>query len=709
MSNPIQSAPLTISDRAENEMALTITELCTVQDLDTRPAKNEPLCQYPIKIGLFFDGTNNNRERDEPVQSHTNIVKLFKAHTDVNEEGVLMTSHHYKFYIPGLGTRFPENREWRESQDGKAFGKGGQARILFALLQVYNAVYQSFNEGQEMFKDKEITAKLQQYAKDIDTGDPLRDNREPRPNRHSWFNDLNKEFNTRLRKARIARPLPRIPQISISVFGFSRGATLARAFCYWFNDVLTQGETKEGIKDSTFGGMPASIDFLGIFESVASIGLPQSVAETTPLFFADGHFSWAKEILTPLPDCVKETVHFIGAHEQRRNFPITRVKAGKGKVTEALYPGVHADIGGGYRPGDQGRGLWNDQTQMAMLLSQIPLVHMHKAARVAGVPLAAYCVMPSDLKEHYAIDAQLAQAWNDYMAAGEFMGASGIEQIGDYYTMVRKHMTLYYGYRRQYLDGLEYTIAFPRANAQDQEDLRSYNVLLRGDLALLEQRVAIDKLNPRKPFEDRSGVPYQRVLLEGKTRRAMNTWQYTLMLASAAPKPDEIWALAEMKKQQLPVKTPFFALLDFYVHDSLAGFTLAGFGTNEDKAEELLKMATEYENTRKAPETPYKKQVWQNYQQAIKTDTALAESVQTRIDTVRQAEKTGGYRADKSIAKEAADQHTVFTPEQQAALAKLFPLQTDAHAPELLHAALSIQTTTRREGSGYLRQRYAFE
>ena len=49
----------------------------------------------------------------------------------------------------------------------------------------------------------------------------------------------------------------------------------------------------------------------------------------------------------------------------------------------------------------------------------------------------------------------------------------------------------------------------------------------------------------------------------------------------------ELWALREMKKPCLAADTRFFALLDGYVHDSLAGFSLTGFGSDEEKAEAL--------------------------------------------------------------------------------------------------------------------------
>ena len=30
-----------------------------------------------LRAGVFFDGTNNNRFRDEPRQGHTNVVRLY--------------------------------------------------------------------------------------------------------------------------------------------------------------------------------------------------------------------------------------------------------------------------------------------------------------------------------------------------------------------------------------------------------------------------------------------------------------------------------------------------------------------------------------------------------------------------------------------------------------------------------------------------------
>src|SRR5690606_13259971 len=75
---------------------------------------------------------------------------------------------------------------------------------------------------------------------------------------------------------------PKLTEIFIDVFGFSRGAAQARVFCNWLLQLMPDGK---------LCGVPATIRFLGIFDTVASVGLPTS----TPLVgsWTDGHLDWA--------------------------------------------------------------------------------------------------------------------------------------------------------------------------------------------------------------------------------------------------------------------------------------------------------------------------------------------------------------------------------------------------------------------------------
>jgi hypothetical protein len=167
MSAPIQSTPWPIQSVANDEMELTFDECKSLACVGyaQKYGSGKPTCDKHLKIGIFFDGTNNNRQRDKldhrgdrKEQCHSNIVSLFDAHKDARGEGAVQDDECYRFYVPGVGTRFEEGFEYRESTEGKAMAKGGQARILFAVLQVYNAIHRAFNSDDAMFKEKEIAA-----------------------------------------------------------------------------------------------------------------------------------------------------------------------------------------------------------------------------------------------------------------------------------------------------------------------------------------------------------------------------------------------------------------------------------------------------------------------------------------------------------------------------------------------------------------------
>jgi len=335
-----------------------------------------PRCVNVVNVGLFFDGTNNNMKRDyddkpPATRCHSNVVRLYLAYPDKRSLG--SANQYFPYYMPGVGTPFPEIGETTETQAGKAFAKGGQARILWAVLQVYNAVHRAVYDNEPLFSNDEMASLIKDYEHKVD------DQRRPDPEappilRRDWFRPLTERLSQKLRE-RLARRLPEIPLVSLSVFGFSRGAVEARAFCYWYQDAL---------QDGLFAGSETEIKFLGVFDSVASVGTSASMHEQFGLWILSGHSSWAAEILKPLPAIVKKTVHLMAAHEVRMNFPLTRVVGGN--VEEWLFPGAHSDVGGGYPPGDQGRARWGQ----ASLLSQIPLLHMYRAALVAGVPLTRF-------------------------------------------------------------------------------------------------------------------------------------------------------------------------------------------------------------------------------------------------------------------------------------------------------------------------------
>ena len=121
--------------------------------------------------------------------------------------------------------------------------------------------------------------------------------------------------------------------IHVLVFGFSRGAALARMFA-------AKARGKSGIKD-------LKIDFLGVFDTVAAISSRSRgigtdlIVKTKPasdVVFENGTMS----------QDVRKAVHLVALDENRVAFQPTLFDHDPNRITEVWFPGVHSDVGGGY-------------------------------------------------------------------------------------------------------------------------------------------------------------------------------------------------------------------------------------------------------------------------------------------------------------------------------------------------------------------------
>lgn len=711
------NAPLQLVYPAAAAMALSIEERRECRANAVEPG-NATSCETPLNIGVFFDGTNNNAERDEPERAHSNVVRLFNAHPHVKAGKNLQRPGHYRIYVPGVGTPFKANAELRESLEGKALGKGGQARILYAVLQVFNSIHKAFQEQQDLLDDSAIAAKLIAFTAQTEGGNQSPET--PRYTRAQWLRELNRDICASIWKARKDAPLPRIPEIYVSVFGFSRGAAEAVAFCHWLDEALPQGK---------IAGMPVRIGFLGLFDCVASVGLADSGRRAMGLEFSDGHFAWAKEVRVTLPSIVARVVHMMAAHEQRLNFPLTRIRANC-KHTEFVYPGVHSDVGGGYGLGTQGRSRSDGE-----LLSQIPLLHMHKAARASGVPLLDPSLMDEQdgLLKDYALERDLAACWNLYMRQADAdhqadQVAQGIdppqplEACRDHAVMTRLHMRLYYDFRRVHLglspgnrpDFWRYLNAKP--SPQEQEDIDSYNALLMGDLRLMSATLPAlpcnrllavmwrDRPVAAPGMHDRNsrryagqGVQAQRPLMTERDQR----WA--------------TWALEVMQGQRRVGGDEHYGLLGRYMHDSLAGFYLAGYSTREERSEKLLELVEK--KARGESLNAHEAQVVANYEEKSKANEALRDVIGGRRKKAEDVENAQyEHTSAKRLAKDQYDKERIFKPEENRVIdeSKVFPVITDADARIFYGSRfnkyiLTHMTDGRREGGGYFLPRMIFE
>ena len=111
----------------------------------------------------------------------------------------------------------------------------------------------------------------------------------------------------------------------ICIFGFSRGAAIARKFaCVIKDEVSAQHK----------------IRFMGVFDTVASIGMPDLSTDEKPS--SDVRFE-----NRTVSSNVKEALHLCSIDDKRKAFQPTLMNA-ENRVTEIWFAGAHSDVGGGY-------------------------------------------------------------------------------------------------------------------------------------------------------------------------------------------------------------------------------------------------------------------------------------------------------------------------------------------------------------------------
>jgi hypothetical protein len=409
-------------------------------------------CEKVVWTGVFFDGTNNNKDRDILDGSHSNVAVLFNTYLNSPKTG------YYRYYIPGLGTPFPEIGEDKESDEGKAFAAGGAARIHYAMIQVYNTLHRAVSDDKPLVSAENAHFAVTSVENGLKTTWQLGDGK-----RKDYFRALDESLFSALAGKR-----PKIKLLNIAVFGFSRGSAEARAFCNWLIECCS--EENGGY---TLSGVPIRFQFLGIFDTVASVGLADSSG------IASGFLDWADGSMG-IPKAIERCVHFAAAHEIRKSFPLSTSRDGRKypeNCTEVVYPGAHCDVGGGYSPGDQGKAAGG----RSHLLSQVPLVKMYLESRRSGVPMLSVDELGNVANRQTIKDLQispaLAKRFQEY-AEWSKVPSETVENV------LFAHMRLYWRWRLRAGKRFEELKSFKAASEQDKEDLTASEKDFQSNLAL---------------------------------------------------------------------------------------------------------------------------------------------------------------------------------------------------------------------------------
>ena len=287
---------------------------------EAREAREEASrVKITLRIGVFFDGTGNNpfnvemgrkcgahhpvSEQDmdgsckpymqDPDSSYggevTNVKRLYDLYLESTAQEIIQKKLAFdKVYIEGIGTTAGE----QDSLLGAALGRGDtgiEARVNLAF-------------------------------------------------------DLIKQ---RLRIFHSRNPNIQIQRLIFDVFGFSRGAAAARHFaCLCLNRSDNALRETLNLPDSLFArgfskvfGEGVNTGFIGLFDTVASVGGLSNLG-----YVRSPAATGVKLYL--MPRFFPNVVQLVARDEYRANFALNSVSPDHSEIS---LPGVHSDIGGGYR------------------------------------------------------------------------------------------------------------------------------------------------------------------------------------------------------------------------------------------------------------------------------------------------------------------------------------------------------------------------
>lgn len=281
-----------------------------------------------LRIGVFFDGTGNNKANSETVAA------CYAPDVDLAEVAEDIRQHCARYGYDGEGNS-PDN------------SYGNDVSNIVRLYELYT------DHAFVVLAEDATQASLRVYIEGIGTRNNGTDSSYSKATGVGETGVVSRvELSPALileqiRKLRSHNPELSIERIEFDIFGFSRGAAAARHFA---NEIL-KGEhsilakalpTGSSVLSSNFNWRLKSevaINFIGLFDTVASI-----------VNLGQFDFTGANSInpgvnLKLLDGCANKVVHLVARDEVRENFALNSLGS-----LDIVLPGAHSDLGGGYLP-----------------------------------------------------------------------------------------------------------------------------------------------------------------------------------------------------------------------------------------------------------------------------------------------------------------------------------------------------------------------
>lgn len=255
-------------------------------------------CPWVLRVGVFFDGTGNNKENDQPIGEMSNIAKLSDIYMEKDDNRNLKKNK--MIYRNGVGTI-----------DGKGDVTGGLAKGEGGIERIHEAI----KKVSEFFDE---TPCAKEFIVDV-----FGFSRGAAQARH-FVNELHD---------RAAGPNVKVGFVGL----FDTVASFAGS--WWgilgFGDDkagdnvnIAEWRVKDGTKTIRRGGRKYEVPYYASFVQPFNFHLSAASAD--------------------------QVEHFVAKDEVRKNFPLSSIEPNDGGfLNEQTFIGVHSDIGGGYGPEDE--------------------------------------------------------------------------------------------------------------------------------------------------------------------------------------------------------------------------------------------------------------------------------------------------------------------------------------------------------------------
>ena len=282
-----------------------------------------------VKVAIFFDGTGNNR--NNVAQRH--MSQHNAAHPDdkiAEEDGIAWTRSYEQHGLDKKGK--PTDSSYAGGYSNVSILE--QLNIMRRLPQKEISIYV---EGIGTINDSD-DATLGNAIGTGSTGIPAR----------VLIGAMRIADN--IRKILKEEDDAYVEQVTVDVFGFSRGAAAARHFISLLHAPVRPLKVLFGTPKAK-----VEIKFVGIFDTVSS--------------FSAGGFNNVDQLGLRIGGNAKKVVHLTAGNEYRRNFSLTDITSSLGIGYELTLPGVHSDIGGGYAELEQETRqlVWEERQQLVAL------------------------------------------------------------------------------------------------------------------------------------------------------------------------------------------------------------------------------------------------------------------------------------------------------------------------------------------------------